>query len=238
MDESNNPLSYYFYTIKQFKMKAYQTSDLNKVKRGANRAVYDVEKINTILDAGFVGYVSYVFKENAITIPMAYGRIGDKIYLHGSRKNRMLLALLENKKASMTVMHLDGLILARSGFHHSVNYRSATVFGKAIQIDEPVLKEKALKCVVDQMIPERWDSLRTMNDKEFNGTLVVELTIETASAKIRDVGVGDEKADLDLPIWAGVVPIKQVAEFPVSDELLKDDIEIPQHVLDYYEENK
>ncbi|MEP5339233.1 MAG: pyridoxamine 5'-phosphate oxidase family protein [Algibacter sp.] len=219
-------------------MKAYQTSELNKVKRGASRGTYNIEQINTILDAGFVGYVSYAFNKNAITIPMAYGRIEDKIYLHGSKKNRMLLALLENKQASMTVMHLDGLILARSGFHHSVNYRSATIFGNAIQIDEPILKEKALKCVVDQMIPERWDSLRDMNDKEFNGTLVVELTIETASAKVRDVGVLDEKADLDLPIWAGVVPIKQIAEFPVSDHLLKDDVEIPKHVLDYYEMHK
>lgn len=219
-------------------MKEYKTSELNKVKRGANRATYDVEKINTILDAGFVGYVSYVFKENAITIPMAYGRIDDKIYLHGSRKNRMLLALLENKKASMTLMHLDGLVLARSGFHHSVNYRSVTIFGNAIQIDEPKLKEAALKCVVDQMIPERWDSLRTMNEKEFNGTLVVELTIKTASAKIRDVGVIDEKADIGLPVWAGVVPIKQIAKLPVSDDLLKANVEIPKHVLDYYEENK
>lgn len=219
-------------------MKKYPISELNKVKRGANRATYNVEEVYAILDAGFVGYVSYTINKQAISIPMAYGRIGDKVYLHGSRKNRMLLALLENKAVSMTVMHLDGLVLARSGFHHSVNYRSVTIFGSVNQIDEPVKKERALKCVVDQMIPERWEEIRPMNDKEFNGTLVLEFSIETASAKIRNEGVGDEKSDLELPIWAGIVPIKQVAEFPESDSLLDKDVKIPEHVLNYYENHK
>ncbi len=219
-------------------MKNYNVTELNKVKRGANRATYDVDKINDILDAGFIGHVSYVYNNKAITIPMAYGRIGDKIYLHGSRKNRMLLSLLEHKEASITVMHLDGLVLARSGFHHSVNYRSATLFGNLSEVSEAVKKENVLKCVVDQMIPDRWGSLRPMTEKEFNATLVVEMNIKTASAKIRDVGVNDEKSDLPLPIWAGVVPIKQVAEYPISDELLSENVKIPQHVLTYYEQHK
>jgi len=219
-------------------MKEYTTSELNKVKRGANRATYDVTKINTILDAGFVGYVSYVFDGKAICLPMAYGRSGNKIYLHGSLKNRMLLAILEVKEMSMTVMHLDALVLARSGLHHSVNYRSATIFGTVTKVEDPTEKERHLKCVVDHMMVGRWEKIRPMHTKELNGTLVVEVTIETASAKIRDVGVKDEKNDLDLPIWAGLVPIKQIAEYPVSDELLAEDIEIPPHVLDYYEQNK
>ncbi|OEK08994.1 hypothetical protein A8C32_13940 [Flavivirga aquatica] len=219
-------------------MKTHEISELNKVKRGANRATYNVEEINNILDVGFIGYVGYTFNKKAITIPMAYGRIGDKIYLHGSKKNRMLLALLENKEASMTVMHLDGLVLARSGLHHSVNYRSATIFGNVTQIDDPIKKENILKCVVDQMISRRWEDIRPINEKELNGTLVVEMTIKTASAKIRAEGVIDEKSDLNLPIWAGVVPIKQIAKFPVSDALLDENINIPQHVLDYYNLNK
>lgn len=226
------------FESKQRIMKEYTKTEVNQVKRGANRAVYNVEEINTILDAGFVGYVSYVFQGRAICIPMAYGRIDDKIYLHGSRKNRMLLALLENKEASMTVMHLDGLVLARSGFHHSVNYRSVSLFGKVAQIDEPIQKKEALKRVVDQMIPGRWEELREMNDKEFNGTLVVELTIETASAKIRDEGVLDEKSDMNLPIWAGVVPLKQIAETPISDEELPEEVVVPNHVMEFYERNK
>lgn len=219
-------------------MKTYETSEVNKVKRGANRATYDVEKINTILDAGFIGYVSYVFDGKAISLPMAYGRNEDKIYLHGSHKNRMLLALLENKELSMTVMHLDALVLARSGLHHSVNYRSATLFGEVVKIEDPNKKEEALKCVVDHMMIGRWEELRPMHKKELDGTLVVEMTIKSASAKIRDVGVIDEKADLKLPIWAGLLPLKQVAEFPINDELLIENVETPKHVLDYYELHK
>ena len=219
-------------------MKTYETSEINKVKRGTNRANYDVKKINTIVDAGFIGYVSYIYDGKAISLPMAYGRNENKIYLHGSHKNRMLLSLLENKELSMTVMHLDALVLARSGLHHSVNYRSATLFGEAVKLEDAYKKEKALKCVVDHMMVGRWEKLRPMHKKELDATLVVEMTIKSASAKIRDVGVKDEKADVKLPIWAGLLPLKQVAEFPISDELLPDNIEIPEHVLEYYEAHK
>ncbi|KKN14667.1 hypothetical protein LCGC14_0993780 [marine sediment metagenome] len=219
-------------------MKEFKKEALNTVRRGAVRANYEVEKINTILDAGFVGYVSYIFEGKAISLPMAYGRAGDKIYLHGSLKNRMLLSLLEAKEASMTVMHLDALVLARSGLHHSVNYRSATLFGSVLKITNGQKKENALKCVVDHMMEGRWEGIRPMLKKELDGTLVVEMTIQSASAKIRDVGVKDEKSDIDLPIWAGLLPLKQIAEFPESDALLPQGIEIPEHVLAYYNENK
>ncbi|MCF6297606.1 MAG: pyridoxamine 5'-phosphate oxidase family protein [Flavobacteriaceae bacterium] len=219
-------------------MKEYLKTDLNTVKRGANRATYDVKQIYEILDAGFIGFIGYTFQNRVISLPMAYGRIGDKLYLHGSQKNKMLLALIEIKEISMTVMHLDGLVLARSGLHHSVNYRSATLFGKVNLINNVSKKVKILKSVINQMIPNRWDSLRTISDKEIERTLVLEMTIETASAKIREAGVKDEKSDLDLPIWAGIMPIKQIAEFPIGDELLAKNIEIPKHVMDYYTDNK
>ncbi len=219
-------------------MEEYQKSKLNRVKRGANRATYDVEKINNILDAGFIGYVSYNFKAKAISIPMAYGRNGNKIYLHGSQANRMLTALLDVKEMSMTVMHLDALVLARSGFHHSVNYRSATLFGNAKNIEDPIEKMAGLKCFMEHMMPGRWDGVREMNEEEFDRTLVVEMEIETASAKIRDVGVSDEPEDIGLPIWAGLMPIKQIAEYPIADKDLTEEMEIPKHVLDYYNKNK
>ncbi|MDJ0646717.1 MAG: pyridoxamine 5'-phosphate oxidase family protein [Flavobacteriaceae bacterium] len=219
-------------------MREYPKSKLNRVKRGANRATYDVEKINTILDAGFIGYASYSYENKAITIPMAYGRRDNKIYLHGSQANRMLLALLKVGEMSMTVMHLDGLVLARSGLHHSVNYRSATLFGTVKKIEDPVKKEAALKCFMDHMMKGQWEHVRPMHPHELDRTLVVEMTIETGSAKIRDVGVNDEPEDYDLPVWAGIVPIKQVVEYPVSDEQLPKDILIPQHVMNYYEDNK
>ena len=219
-------------------MKSYPTSKLNRVKRGQNRATYDVEKINTILDAGFIGFVSYIYEGRAISIPMAYGRKDTKIYLHSSHGNRMLQALLKAKEMSMTVMHLDAMILARSGFHHSVNYRSATLFGTLKKIEEPTEKEAALYCFMEHMMKGRWDGVRTMTPKELERTLVVEMTIETASAKIRDVGVLDEPEDNDLPIWAGVLPLKQVAEYPISDEKLPEGIDVPKHVLAYYEAHK
>ncbi len=219
-------------------MAEYSKSNLNKVKRGHNRAIYDIEKINSILDAGFIGYVSYVYQDGAITLPMAYGRAGNKIYLHGSQANRMLRALIAAEKMSMTVMHLDALVLARSGLHHSVNYRSATLFGSARVIEDSNEKTAALKCFMEHMMKGRWDGIRPMTQKELDRTLVVEMVIETASAKIRDTGVGDEPEDYELAVWAGLVPLKQISGYPVADEGKPKQMEIPKHVLDYYEEHK
>jgi len=219
-------------------MQEYSKSKLNRVKRGKNRATYDVEKINTILDAGFIGYVSYVYEGKAISLPMAYGRKDNKIYLHGSQANRMLLALLEAKEMSMTVMHLDALVLARSGLHHSVNYRSATLFGSVKNLEDPKEKDAALFCFMEHMMKGRWDGIRPMHKEELDRTIVVEMTIETASAKIRDVGVGDEPEDYNLDVWAGLVPIKQIAEYPIADKGLPQKMDIPEHVLEYYQNHK
>ena len=219
-------------------MSTYPLSDLNTVKRGPKRATYNVKEINSIIDEGFIAHVAYNYNDQAISIPMAYGRIDNKIYLHGSQKNRMLLGLLEAKKASLSIMHLDGLVLARSGFHHSVNYRSVTLFTTVSKVIEKLKKENALKCVLDYMIPNRWDTLRPMNEKEFNSTLVLELEIQTASAKIRAEGVNDEKSDMDYPVWAGIMPIKQVSESPERDALLAKNIETPNHILEYYQKHK
>ena len=219
-------------------MKAYSKSKLNHVKRGQNRATYDVEKINSILDAGFLCYVGYIYDGIPITIPMAYSRNEDKIYIHGSTGNRMLLSILESKKTSITVTHLDGLVLARSGFHHSVNYRSVTLFGNLRKVENDAEKTDILAQIVNQMIPNQWDSLRPMSQKELDRTLVVEFTIETASAKVRDVGVADEPEDYNLPYWAGIVPIKQIAKYPIPDEGKPQEMEIPEHILKYYNANK
>lgn len=219
-------------------MKEYQKSKLNRVKRGQNRATYHVDKINQILDAGFLCYVGYIYDENPISIPMAYSRKKDKVYIHGSTANRMLLSILESGKTSITVTHLDGLVLARSGLHHSVNYRSATLFGSLKKIENDNEKAAILADIVNQMMPNHWDTLRPMYQKELDRTIVVEFTIETASAKIRDVGVNDEPEDYELPIWAGVVPIKQVAEYPIADKGIPEKMDIPNHILEYYNQHK
>jgi len=214
-------------------MTTYPKEELNKVVRGSKRATYDKDKINGILDAGFIGFVSYVHEGIAISIPMAYSRIGDKIYLHGSLKNRMLHSLLETDQMSMTVMHLDALVLARSGLHHSVNYRSVTLFGGLQEIVDRDRKVEILESIINYMVPDRWDSQRPISEKEINSTLVIEMTIENASAKIRDVGVQDEKEDYETEVWAGLVPITQVVGQPLRDKLLPDHVETPEHILNY-----
>lgn len=219
-------------------MAEYEKSKLNRVQRGANRASYDVEQIHRIVDAGFIGYVSYVYEGKAISLPMAYGRRDNRIILHGSNANRMLTSLLKAKEMSMTVMHLDALVMARSGFHHSVNYRSATLFGTPKKIEEKKEKSDALFCLMEHLMKGRWDGIREMTEEEIDRTLVIEMTIKTASAKIRDEGVADEPEDYNLNIWAGLIPIKQIAEYPVADQGKPQRMEIPKHILDYYEENK
>ena len=219
-------------------MEEYQQSKLNRVKRGQNRATYDVDKINTILDAGFLCYVGYIYDGKPITIPMAYARKEDKIYIHGSTANRMLLSILKSGNTSISVMHLDGLVLARSGFHHSVNYRSVTLFGSLKNIEKDSEKTIILEKIVNQMIPNQWNTLRPMHQKELDRTLVIEFTIETASAKVRETGVADEPEDYNEDVWAGIIPIKQVAEYPIADEGKPQEMEIPKHILDYYEANK
>ncbi len=219
-------------------MKEYNKDKLNRVKRGAKRAVYDKATVHQILDAGFIAHVGYQYEGYSIAIPMAYGKKGDHIYLHGSTANRMLLAILANKKVAMTVMHLDGLVLARSGFHHSVNYRSVTLFGSVTSIDDDQKKIEILEIVTNNMVPNRWETLREINQKELDRTLVLEFTIETASAKVRAEGVNDEPDDYQENVWAGVIPIKQIAEKPIPDQGYPETIELPDHIKEYYKNHK
>lgn len=218
-------------------MNTYTKTPLNKVIRGNNRATYDQAQVYKILDQHFMGFIAYAYDGTAITLPMAYARIDDKIYIHGSLKNRMLLALLASQKMSITVMSLDGLVLARSAFHHSVNYHSVTLFGGVKKIEDITLKTEALQQIIEQMIPNRWDHLRPMTKKELNATLVVEMTIETASVKIRAEGAVDDKEDIDLPIWAGVIPIHQTALKAVTNTNVSKHISIPKHVNDFIQQN-
>lgn len=216
----------------------YPKSNLNRVKRGSNRASYDQNLLHEILDAGFLCHVAYPYDGYAITIPMAYARDGEHIYLHGSTGNRMLRSLADNSKLSLTVSHLDGLVLARSGLHHSVNYRSAVVFGSVQTIEDDATKEEVLALVVDHMIADRWNTLRPITKKELDRTLVLKLTIETASIKVRAEGVNDEEEDEHLPIWAGVIPIQQIALEPIADQGKPQNMETPHHIQHYCDKNR
>ena len=146
-------------------MDKYNPSKLSKVKRGAKNASYDKKAVHSILDAHFMCHVPYVFDDTPITIPMAYTRVGETVYLHGAMGNRMINALANHKKISLTVTHLDGLVLARSAFHHSVNYRSAVVFGTPRVVTDNAEKELAFEYLIEQMAKGRWGEVRVTNKK-------------------------------------------------------------------------
>ena len=219
-------------------MGEFAKTEFNKIKRGPKRATYDKQAIFKIINDHFIAHLSFVYKGQAINLPMAYGILDEKLIFHGSLKNRMLLAMVEAGTASLTIMHLDGLVLARSAFHHSVNYRSVTVFGTLKIIEEKSKKMRALNSVIDQMIKGRWDELRPMNDKEFNSTLVVEFEVNSGSAKIRAEGVNDELADLEFPVWTGVIPIEQIARNPEPDKDIRKSVLNAKHIKEYYEKHQ
>lgn len=214
-------------------MANFDVTPLNKLVRGPKRASYDKEQVYRILDGKFLCHIGYSWQGRTIVIPTAYGRAMDKIYIHGSKKNRMMRSLIEAGEACISVTHLDGLVLARSAFHHSANYRSVNVFGKVRNIEDDEEKMQGLKCILNHMVPDHWEHVRQPNDKELRATLVLEIAIDSASAKIRSGEVADEKEDLDLPIWAGVVPISETVGDPAYDPLLPAGIKAPESVLNY-----
>ena len=216
----------------------YQKSDINTVKRGSRKASYDKKVVHEILDASEVCFLAFVLDGKAMVQPINFGRKGEKIYVHGSLKNRMTNALVESGEVSLTVMMLDSMKLTRSAFHHSVNFRSVVVQGSVKDLETDEEKIEGLKTIINHFVPNRWEHCRAPNQKELKATKVLEITIEWAAAKIADSPPEDKKEDMDSDFWSGSIPIKTICEYPVNDEKLKDGIEIPQHVLDFYEKRK
>jgi len=212
-------------------MPKFEPTKLSKVKRGRNRAGYDKSTVFKILDSHFICHVPYVFEDTPISIPMAYARSGETIYLHGATGNRMLKSIASLKKMSITVTHLDGLVLARSAFHHSINYRSAVVFGTPRIVTEDSEKKHAFEMLLEQMAKGRSEEVRKTNENELKITKVLALNITEASAKIRDGGPIDDEDDYKLEIWAGVVPIKHLYEKEITDTNLAFDLAIPPSVI-------
>ena len=197
-------------------MDAYAKSKLNKVRK-SDRAHYDKETVHTILDDGLVAHVGFEDKDWPMVIPMIYARVEDTLYLHGAKAARFAKAMGKGIPVCIAVTHLDGLVLARSAFHSSVNYRSVVIHGTARVITDVDEKTRALAAVTDHIAPGRWDEAREMNDKELKSTGVIAVPIEHAAAKIRTGGPIDDDEDYELPIWAGVVPARQVFEEPSDD---------------------
>ncbi len=208
-----------------------------RIVRGDKRADYDAKSIEAELDSSFLCHVGFTIDAEARVLPTAYVRIGDAIYLHGHLKNQMLNALLDGQTVCVCVTLLDDLVLARSGFHHSVNYRSVTLFGTAEQIigDEKVEK---LDLLLNHMVPDRAGHLRVHTQKELNATLVVKIPIDEAAAKIRTGPPIDAEKDYETDIWAGVIPIDTVMGNIERCPRLDESVPTPEHVLQFLEKGK
>jgi len=198
-------------------VKDFTPTARTRIKRLPKRAHYGRDTVYSILDAGFICHVGYVIDKHPFVTPTAYWREGDTVYWHGSAKSRMLMALEKRPSVCLTVMHLDGLVVARSGFHKSINYRSVMMFGKPYKVTEPEEKLARMERFVERLYPGRWKELRPVNKQELKAITVLGMHIEEAVAKVRTGPPVDEEEDYQLPIWAGVVPIKQVLSDPVDD---------------------
>ena len=212
-------------------MESYPVDSRNKVKRIPKRGHYDQATVYEILDASFLCHIGFSVDGQPFVIPTSYGRKDNTIYLHGATTSRMMVNLEKGIPLCLTVTHLDGLVLARSAFHHSMNYRSAVVFGTATLV-EGEEKLQGLEIISEQILKGRWAESRQPLDKELKATTVLRLDIEQASAKIRTGPPGDDKEDYALPIWAGVVPCKLVWGEAEADPLLTDGIPLAKSVED------
>ena len=204
-----------------------------RVRRIPKRGAYDSETIYAILDAGFLAHVGFCLDGQPFVIPTLYGRSEDKLYLHGSAASRMLRQLETGVPACVTVTLVDGLVLARSAFHHSMNYRSVVAFGAARKIGEQEMKKEALRVISEHVLAGRWNDVRGPYEKELKATSVLEFAIEEASAKIRTGPPVDEEEDYALGVWAGVLPLELEAKSPVPDSRIVDGLEVPEYVLQF-----
>jgi nitroimidazol reductase NimA-like FMN-containing flavoprotein (pyridoxamine 5'-phosphate oxidase superfamily) len=192
-------------------------SSRTRVRRKPERADYDAETIEAIVDAAVICSVAFQIDGAVHAIPTIHWRDGEYLYIHGAKASRMLRALTEGE-ACVTIALADGLVLARSAMHHSMNYRSVVVYGQFELVTEPAEKARSLRALIEGLYPGRWDSLRPINDKELNATSVLRIPLAEASAKMRDSGVKDDEEDLDWPVWAGVIPLDTVVGVPRRED--------------------
>ena len=203
------------------------------LKRLPERGSHERAEINRILDEGLYCHIGFVVENQPFVIPTSYGRWGDELLIHGSSASRMMRQLKTGLPCCVTVTLVDGLVLARSAFHHSMNYRSVILLGNATEITAEKEKLEAMRTLVEHITPGRWDSLRPVNETELKATTILQLPIEEASAKIRIGPPKDDEEDYALPIWAGVLPFSMRVGEPVADPLLSAGINVPPDVVDY-----
>jgi nitroimidazol reductase NimA-like FMN-containing flavoprotein (pyridoxamine 5'-phosphate oxidase superfamily) len=212
---------------------AFPITDRTRLVREANRAVYDRDAIYRILDEGFVCHVGFTNEGQPFVIPTLYARLGDALYFHGSAASRMLRGAGAGLPVCITVTLTDGLVLARSVFNHSMNYRSVVALGNATVIEDPVEKLRALQAFTEKLIPGRWTDARQPNDRELKATNILKLPLTEASAKVRTGGVEDDAEDYALQVWAGVIPLRLVADPPLRDGRCDPAIPTPVYASHY-----
>ena len=204
-----------------------------KLKRLPKRGVFERETVYKILDEGFICHVGFVLDGQPFVIPTGYARIGDDLMIHGSSASRMLRNLAQEIDVCVTVTIIDGLVLARSAFHHSMNYRSVVILGKATVVNDENEKLRALEAFTEHIIPGRWPEVRWPTEKELKATMVLSLPIEEASAKIRSGDPVDEEEDYELNVWAGVMPLSLEAGAGIPDARLENGVGIPDYIANY-----
>jgi uncharacterized protein len=208
-------------------------TDRTTVRRLPARGAYDRALIHSILDEGLICHVGFVADGRPFVIPTIHVRVGDRLYIHGSPASRMLKALAGGVEVCITVTLVDGLILARSAFHHSMNYRSVVLFGEARAVDDPAEKERVLRTLAEHLVPGRWRDIRVPTPGELKATSVLSLPIDEASAKVRTGPPVDDEDDYALPIWAGVLPLSITAGEPVPCPRLLPGIVPPPYASSY-----
>ena len=211
----------------------YSPTARTRVTREPERAVYDRAAAYQVLDEGFICHVGFVVDNQPFVIPTGYGRSGDNLYIHGSAASRMLRNLDQGIAVCVTVTLLDGLVLARSIFNHSMNYRSVVVLGTAVAVEDQAEKLQALRALSEHILPGRWEESRQPNERELKATLVMRLPITEYSAKMRTGPPIDNEEDYSFLTWAGVVPLQMVAGSPINDPKLDPKTPVPSYVPSY-----
>jgi len=211
----------------------FTQTERTKLKRLPKRGHFDRETVYGILDEGFICHVGFAPQGQPFVIPTGYARAHDTLYIHGSQASRMLRTLADGVDACVTVTIIDGLVLARSAFHHSMNYRSVVIFGRATLVEDREEKNAALLALSEQIIRGRWADVREPTELELKATTVLRLPLVEASAKIRTGPPIDDEEDYAMSVWAGVVPLKLVAGEPINDPRLPEGIEAPDYALNY-----
>jgi len=208
-------------------------TERTRVRRLPKRGAYDRETIYQILDEGFICHVGFTIGGKTFVIPTGYARAGDNLLIHGSAASRMMREMAGGIEVCVTVTLIDGLVLARSAFHHSMNYRSVVIFGTAELVENEAEKYEALRHFTEHIVPQRWDEVRPPNAKELKATTVLRLPLQEASAKVRTGNPVDDEEDYDLNVWAGVIPLKTGVGQPENDARLKDEIALPSYISNY-----